>query len=157
MFELTQIQNEIKAPKGQVNKFGNYNYRSCEDIQQALKPLLLNYSCMITISDELVVMGTGPSISESVTDKGEESSGSLVRSQNKLIGGERFYVKATVTFYDPKGVSIQVSALAREDFKKKGMADSQITGSASSYARKYALCGLLLLDDTKDADSFDNK
>lgn len=140
MFELTQIQNEIKAPKNQVNKFGNYNYRSVEDIQQALKPLLLNYNCLVTLTDEIVCIGTGPSISNG----------------DSLTGGERYYVKATATFYDPKGNSMSVSALAREDFKKKGMSDSQVTGSASSYARKYALGGLLLLDDQKDSDSFNN-
>lgn len=156
MFELTQIQNEIKAPKNQTNSFGKYNYRSCEDIQQALKPLLEKYKCMITISDEVVVMGTGPNISESLESQiTGKDTGDFSRT-NSLTGGERFYIKSTITFYDPNGKTLEVSALAREDFKKKGMADSQITGSASSYARKYALCGLLLLDDTKDADSFNN-
>lgn len=155
MFELTQIQNEIKAPKNQTNSFGKYNYRSCEDIQQALKPLLEKYKCMITISDEVVVMGTGPNISEGGTDFYNKESGAY-ETTNSLTGGERFYIKSTITFYDSNGISRIVSAVAREDFKKKGMADSQITGSASSYARKYALCGLLLLDDTKDADSFNN-
>jgi len=145
MFELTQIQNEIKAPKNQVNNFGKYNYRSAEDIQQAVKPLLLNYNCMITLSDEIIYIGN------------EHNKFGQAEKSTETIEGSRYYVKATATFYDSKGASIQVTASARESMTKKGMDSAQITGSASSYARKYALCGLLLLDDTKDADSFNNK
>ena len=149
MFELTKIQNEIKAPKNQKNNFGDYNYRSCEDIQQALKPILEKYKCMVVLSDEIVVVGTGQSISNTIT-----KSDAVLESY--LTSGERFYIKATATFYDPSGNTLSVSAYAKESYKKKGMDDSQVTGSASSYARKYALSGLLLLDDTKDADSFNN-
>lgn len=113
---LTKIQKVLKAPKNQFNKFGGYNYRSCEDILEAVKPFL--ESVPVTITDELVLIGN------------------------------RYYVKATVTFGE-----ISVSAYAREEENKKGMDASQITGSASSYARKYALNGLFLIDDTKDADA----
>lgn len=117
---LAGIQTELKAPKGQLNKFGGYNYRSCEDILTAVKPLLNGLS--LTISDEIVMLG------------------------------DRFYVKATAAITDGKE-RVESTAYAREALAKKGMDESQITGSASSYARKYALNGLLLIDDTKDADA----
>ena len=121
--KLLQIQSELKAPKSQVNSFGKYNYRSCEDILEAVKPLCLKYETTLTISDEIVE-----------------------------IGG-RVYVKATASLnaYDENYIS--VSAYAREPENKKGMDESQITGAASSYARKYALNGLFCIDDTKDADT----
>ena len=119
-----RIQKELKAPKGQFNSFGKYSYRSCEDILEALKPLLSQNGCVLTISDEIVQVG------------------------------ERFYVKATAILTDCEGgASAAVSAWAREEETKKGMDGSQITGSASSYARKYALNGLFCIDDTKDADA----
>lgn len=122
--KLLNVQKELKAPKGQFNKFGNYKYRSCEDILESVKPILAKYNCTIVINDEIVNVG------------------------------DRFYIRATATFYDVESKdSIKVSALARESIDKKGMDDSQITGSTSSYARKYALNGLLLIDDTKDADA----
>jgi hypothetical protein len=125
--KLISIQNELKAPKGQTNKFGGYKYRSCEDILEALKPLLFKHECVVTISDEIVE-----------------------------VGG-RVYVKATVIFTDCKGGREHVvSAFAREAESKKGMDDAQVTGSASSYARKYALNGMFAIDDTKDADTRDN-
>lgn len=122
---LINIQSKLNAPKSQTNKFGNYKYRSCEDILSAVKPLLLENSCTLTISDEVVLIG------------------------------ERYYIKATATL---KGgfSDLSVSALAREEETKKGMDSSQITGSSSSYARKYALNGLFAIDDTKDADTQDN-
>lgn len=119
---LVLIQTELKAPKNQRNNFGGYNYRSCEDIMEAVKPLLQKYCVSLTVSDDIVAVGN------------------------------RIYVKATATLSD--GVnSIQNSAFAREAEVKKGMDDSQITGAASSYARKYALNGLFCIDDTKDADA----
>lgn len=122
--KLQQIQTELKAPKGQFNKFGNYAYRSCEDILEALKPLLAKYKSTVTISDEMVE-----------------------------VGG-RVYVKATATFTDAEsGESVQTTGYAREAMDKKGMDDSQITGSTSSYARKYTLNGMFCIDDTKDADA----
>lgn len=122
MEELIAIQNELKAPKSQKNNFGNYNYRSCEDILEAVKPLLKKYGCELTLSDEVVT-----------------------------VGG-RIYVKATAEIHS-KNDKRQVTAYAREAENKKGMDDSQITGAASSYARKYALNGLFLIDDTKDSDT----
>ena len=120
---LNKIQVELKAPKNQQNKFGNYNYRSCEDILEAVKPHLAG--SVVTISDEIELVGM------------------------------RFYIKATITItYD--GQSISCSAYAREDESQKGMSASQLTGSTSSYARKYSANGLFLIDDTKDADTMDN-
>lgn len=119
--ELSRIQKELKAPKGQFNKFGNYKYRSCEDILEAVKPLL--GKCCLTISDEI------------------------------LLIGDRFYVKATARLALSNDDYIENSALAREALDKKGMDESQITGASSSYARKYALNGLFAIDDTKDADA----
>lgn len=119
--KLLTIQQRLKAPKNQYNLFGKYNYRNCEDILEALKPLL--EGACLTISDEIIMVGN------------------------------RFYVKATVSLSDNEGSQIEVSAFAREEESKKGMDGSQVTGAASSYARKYALNGLFLIDDTKDADN----
>jgi hypothetical protein len=123
--QLQQIQAELKAPKGQTNKFGGYSYRSAEDILEAVKPLLNKHGTTLTISDEV-----------------EE------------IGG-RVYVKAIASLWDSEtGEAIAgTQAYAREAENKKGMDDAQITGSASSYARKYALNGLFAIDDTKDPDA----
>lgn len=123
MKELLQIQSELKAPKGQYNSFGKYKYRSCEDILEAVKPLCVKYGVILTLSDEMVQVG------------------------------ERYYIKATARLRKEGGSDILVTAYAREALEKKGMDDSQITGTASSYARKYALNGLFCIDDTKDADT----
>ena len=120
---LNEIQQKLKAPKGQRNSFGNYNYRSCEDILKAIKPLLGDG--VLTLTDELVLIG------------------------------DRYYVKAFAQLTNGEE-KITVSAYARESLVKKGMDESQITGAASSYARKYALNGLFCIDDTKDADTMDN-
>ena len=120
--KLTDIQKELKAPKKQYNSFGKYNYRNCEDILEAVKPLLGD--SVLTLSDEVVNIGLSN------------------------------YVKATATFMSIDGVGeVSVSAYAREALQQKGMNDAQITGSSSSYARKYALNGLFAIDDTKDADT----
>lgn len=125
---LTSIQTELKAPKGQYNSYGKYNYRSCEDILEAVKPLLEKYGCSMVIGDEIVLVG------------------------------DRFYVKATAVITDCEdGTTATNTAYARESLEKKGMDDSQITGTASSYARKYCLNGLFLIDDTKDADTDENR
>lgn len=126
---LQAIQHELKAPKNQENKFGGYKYRSCEDILEAVKSLLDKYEATLTISDDIVLIG------------------------------ERYYIKATATLLDSKGgeVLAQTTAFAREPVAKKGSDESQITGAASSYARKYALNGLFCIDDTKDADTMDNR
>jgi hypothetical protein len=125
MDKLIKIQKELKAPKNQRNSFGNYNYRSCEDILEAVKPLLEQSGLLLTISDDIVQLG------------------------------DRFYVKATAIIIDGDK-QVSVSAFARESLDKKGMDTAQITGACSSYARKYALNGLFLIDDTKDADEQDN-
>ena len=123
MKELIQIQSELKAPKNQVNKFGGYNYRSAEDILEAVKPLNAKHGCTLTLSDTV-----------------------------KEVGG-RIYIEATATLTNADGQVVQTSAFAREEETKKGMDAAQITGSASSYARKYALNGLYCIDDTKDPDA----
>lgn len=122
------VQAELKAPKGQTNNFGKYKYRSCEDILEALKPLLSEHSLTLTLSDTI-----------------------------ELIGN-RFYIRADAVVFGPDDNDMGVSACgyARECETKKGMDDAQLTGSCSSYARKYALNGLFLIDDTKDADTMDN-
>lgn len=122
MIELLKIQSELKAPKGQYNSFGKYKYRSAEDILEAVKPLLKEHKCHLTLSDEMVLVG------------------------------ERYYIKATATL-STEEKNVSTTAYARESESKKGMDESQITGTASSYARKYALNGLFAIDDTKDADT----
>lgn len=123
--KLIEIQAELKAPKSQFNKFGGYNYRNCEDILEAVKPLCVKHDVVPLLSDEIVMIG------------------------------ERYYVKSIAKITDGKD-EIVTTAFARESFDKKGMDESQITGSASSYARKYALNGLFCIDDTKDADFMDD-
>ena len=123
--KVVAVQSELKAPKGQYNSFGKYNYRSCEDILEGVKPLLNKYSLYLTIDDTV-----------------------------ELIG-DRYYIKATATLFDGDNC-ISTSAYARESLDKKGMDSSQVTGATSSYARKYALNGLLCIDDTKDADSVES-
>lgn len=122
--KLLEIQNELKAPKGQYNSFGKYKYRSNEDILEAVKPLLLKHKTTLVVSDEIVQVG------------------------------DRIYVKATSTLYDTESDDkVCNTAYAREEFDKKGMDGSQITGSSSSYARKYSLNGLFAIDDNRDSDS----
>lgn len=123
-YKVVNIQNELKAPKGQYNSFGKYKYRSCEDILEGVKPLLAKYECTLTVSDEVFLIG------------------------------ERYYVKATACLRDcASGETFECYGYAREEEDKKGMDASQVTGACSSYARKYALNGLFLIDDTKDADT----
>ena len=125
--KLMHIQQELNAPKSNYNSFGKYSYRSCEDILEAVKPLLSVQRCVLTISDTI-----------------------------KQIG-ERYYIEATATILDcESGDTISNTAYAREAEDKKGMDESQITGATSSYARKYALNGLFCIDDVKDADTMDN-
>lgn len=122
--KLLCVQTELKAPKNQRNEFGKYNYRSCEDILEAVKPFLAKYKLAMRITDDMVLVG------------------------------DRIYVKATVTLTDTENKGfLENSAFAREEETKKGMDGSQITGASSSYARKYALNGLFLIDDTKDSDA----
>ena len=121
---MLAIQNELKAPKTQYNNFGRYKYRNCEDILEALKPILAKNMAVVTVSDEIVP------------------------------ADGRFYVKATAKITDTEsGESVETTAFARKEDSKKGMDGSQLTGSSSSYVRKYALNELFAIDDTKDADS----
>ena len=123
--KLTEVQNELKAPKSKYNSFGKYNYRSCEDILEAVKPILKSKRLAMTVKDDVFNIG------------------------------DRFYIMATVTVFDCESEEkVTTTAYAREDADKKGMDGSQITGSSSSYARKYALNGMFAIDDTKDADSW---
>ena len=123
--KLTEVQNELKAPKSKYNSFGKYNYRSCEDILEAVKPILKAKRLAMTVKDDVFNIG------------------------------DRFYIMATVTVFDCESEEkVTTTAYAREDADKKGMDGSQITGSSSSYARKYALNGMFAIDDTKDADSW---
>lgn len=155
-FKLMHIQQILKAPKGQYNNFGKYNYRSAEDILEAVKPIVGELGCTLTLSDEVVAIGE-PVIMTSHTRKEELDKDKLPKLVDYTETQEchqRFYVKATVTLFDVEtGASISTSAYAREEDTKKGMDGSQITGTASSYARKYALNGLFCIDDTKDADT----
>lgn len=124
---LSTIQKELKAPKSQYNSFGKYNYRNCEDILEALKPICNKYNSAVTLSDDVVMIG------------------------------DRFYVKATATLIvygeNDEIDTVFTQAYAREEAEKKGMDGSQVTGASSSYARKYALNGLFGIDDTKDSDT----
>lgn len=122
--KLLAIQSELKAPKGQYNNFGKYKYRSCEDILEAVKPICAKHKAALILSDEMIVLG------------------------------DRYYIKAKATLIDTEDCcEVCNTAYAREEETKKGMDGSQITGTASSYARKYALNGLFCIDDTKDADT----
>jgi hypothetical protein len=122
--KLSVIQSKLKVSKENFNSFGNYKYRSCEDILEGIKPLLKEVQAVVTLTDTIEMIG------------------------------DRFYIKATATITDTEKIeSICVSALAREDVSKKGMDLAQVTGSVSSYARKYALNGLFCIDDTKDSDA----
>jgi len=143
MEKLIKIQGELKAPKGQFNSFGQYKYRSCEDILEAVKPLCVREGLLLTLTDEIVHCGEGASVFIDA------------KKEKNIIEHALVYVKATATITDGEK-TVSVSALARESITKKGMDASQITGSASSYARKYALNGLFLIDDTKDADTQEN-
>lgn len=122
--KLSAIQSALKAPKSQYNEFGHYKYRKAEDILEAVKPLLSANGCTLTCTDELILVG------------------------------DRYYIKATaVITCTEDGSSVQTTAFAREEAEKKGMDGSQVTGASSSYARKYALNGLLCIDDTADSDT----
>ena len=125
MEKLIKIQSELKAPKNQFNAFGKYNYRSCEDILEAVKPLLKKYNCSLIVTDEI-----------------------------KEVAGITF-VESTCKFWDNEltDIEVQVTAQAGVDINRKGMDIAQCFGSSSSYARKYALNGLFLIDDTKDSDA----
>lgn len=151
--KLIRLQVELKAPKGQRNSFGNYNYRSAEDILEAVKPLLGKYNLTQIISDEILVLGDGQAEFDYVESVGKYNKEEYTPQTKKT--GQRYYVKSTVTLINSEKPEekISVTGFARESESKKGMDESQITGTASSYARKYALNGLYAIDDTKDSDT----
>lgn len=127
--KLLKVQTRLKVPKSQYNEFGKYNFRNCEDILAAVKPIAAEYNVLVVCTDELVMIG------------------------------DRYYIKATARFIDCEDTTISEIdnyAYAREEETKKGMDGSQITGASSSYARKYALSGLLGIDDTEDSDVTNN-
>lgn len=126
MKELLQIQKELKVPKSKYNKFSDFYYRSCEDIFNAVKPLCEKNDCILMITDQL-----------------------------ELIG-DRYYIKATAKLINKDGEMVEATAYAREAESKPKFDEAQVTGSAATYARKYALNGLFLLDDSVDVDSLDN-
>lgn len=143
MKRLIEIQQELKAPKNQRNSFGGYNFRSCEDILEAVKPLLKKHNLALIINDEVTSIDGGFDLKEQTEKKAKH-----------IITSNRVYIKATATLYDNEGkVIAQTSALAREEETKTGMDASQLTGATSSYARKYALNGLFAIDDNKDSDT----
>lgn len=123
MKELFEIQQSLKAPKGQKNDFGHYNYRSCEDILLAVKPILKEQKCVLMLDSDIVMIGS------------------------------RYYIKATATLTNESGEKVVNNAFAREEEAKKGMDSSQVTGAALSYARKYALAGMFAIDNEKDSDA----
>jgi len=127
MKELIEIQHKLVAKKGQRNDFGRYSYRSAEDILESVKPLLFENKCMVTLTDELILVG------------------------------DRYYIKAMATIINEKDKSISCFGLAREALQQKGMSDGQITGASSSYARKYALNGLFAIAENDDLDSHSNE
>jgi hypothetical protein len=125
--QLSKLQAALKVPKNRLNSFSKFKYRNLEDILEAIKPLLAEYELKLTLTDDMVQIG------------------------------DRYYIKATATISDSRQQYVSTTAFAREPEIKKGMDEPQITGTASSYARKYALAGLLLLDDAEDIDSMDNR
>ena len=150
--KLQKIQCELKAPKNLYNSFGKYKYRNAEGICEAVKPMLEKYKLTLTMTDDIIVLGQHSPIQWEHTEYDSYKKKDV--QVMSIFSDQRFYIKALVTLSDCESDnSITVSALARESEVKKGVDESQITGTASSYARKYALNGLFLLDDTKDADS----
>jgi len=147
--KLYKIQIKLKAPKENEGRFGKS--RSAEDILESLKPILKEYNCIIIMNENVNVLNNAV---ESDIFKGLDKFGKTMVTKTQTI---RHYVESTVTLYDVEsGESIESKSIAREHFSKKGNDDSQITGATISYARKYALGGLFIIDDTKDADSGDN-
>ena len=126
MKELFEIQQRLVSNKANFNEFGKFNYRSLENILADVKPLLNELRCTITFTDDMVLIG------------------------------ERYYVKSTVTLENESGEKKEAVAFAREDASRPGMSESQVTGTASSYARKYAICSLLAINEEQDPDGMDN-
>lgn len=152
---IIKVQNELKAPKNQFNSFGKYKYRNCEDILEALKPLLVKEGLLLTINDEIICVDSKDAMVVTTFKESKYNSYSKKdeeTTKTQVDGGSRYYIKSIVTITDGEH-SQSVTALAREEQEKKGMDGAQVTGATSSYARKYALNAMFLIDDTKDADS----
>ena len=145
MKELIEIQNRLNAPKSRRNDFGKYNYRSAEDILKAAKPLLKELGCVLLLSDEVKEVGNAYTFNTQQSKNGQSSA--------TAYNGTRVYVVATATIINSQGEKLSVTGTAREEVAKAGMDAAQITGAASSYARKYALNGLFAIDDGTEADS----
>ena len=143
--DLLWIQSELNVPKTRHNKYQDFNYRNAEDILEAVKPLLLERGCRLTTKDKLVIVGeTLPvTVGQRANKDGPEDF---------VMSGPRVYVKTTAVFTDSKGNVFKVPGYAREPMEKKGMDDSQLTGSTASYSSKRALGNLFLLDDNRDSD-----
>lgn len=144
MKELISIQSRLNAPKGRTNQFGHFRYRSAEDILAAVKPILREEGCFITLTDEVREVGQAAT---TVTEN--QKTGTIQRTSST-----RIYIRATATITNAAGDTLSVSAWAREEPSRAGMDAAQVTGAASSYARKYALCGLLAIDNEEDTDTY---
>lgn len=144
MKELISIQSRLNAPKGRTNQFGHFRYRSAEDILAAVKPILREEGCYITLTDEVREVGQAAT---TVTEN--QKTGTIQRTSST-----RIYIRATATITNAAGDTLSVSAWAREEPSRAGMDAAQVTGAASSYARKYALCGLLAIDNEDDPDTY---
>ena len=153
MKELNYIQTQLNVPKNQKNQFGNYNYRSLEDITEAVKPLLLETNCTLTFSDRVVMIGT-PFVCKDIVDMGHEEGKNWIPDIREIetVKGVKFYLVATATLTNAAGETAINEAWAEHPETKKGMDPAQLTGATSSYARKYAACGLFAIDDNRDPD-----
>lgn len=143
MKELIEIQSRLIAAKTQYNEFGKFPYRKAEDILAAVKPLLKEQNCILLLSDEVKEIGSAFTLNQQDTKKGTAST----------FAGTRVYIEVTATIINAEGQQVSVKASAREEVVKSGMDAAQITGATSSYARKYALCGLFAIDNEKDPDA----
>jgi len=154
--KLQAIQLELKAPKGQRNSFGNYNYRSSEDILEAIKPLSDKYGVLFKTSDEIKSVGDGKFVSQFI-NIGDDKYGKPIFDK-QIIEEGILYVETTVRIIDVENSELQIESKGQAiiDFTAKGMQMPQRTGAASSYAKKYAYGNLLLIDDTKDSDATNN-
>ncbi len=144
--DLLWIQENLRVPKSQHNDFGNFDYRTLEDILEEVKPLCAERNCRLFLVDEIVMVGKKLPVTVGTFAKGQEQA-------DVMLSGPRVYVRTTAHFTDSKGVTIKVPGYAREPMDKKGMDEMQITGASASYAGKRALGNLFLLDDNRDADS----
>lgn len=145
MKELIEIQNRLNAPKNRHNDFGKYNYRSAEDIMKEAKPLLKEFNCILLLSDDVKEVGSTYTYNTKNSKNGQSSE--------SAYNGTRVYLVSTATIINSNGEKVSTQGMAREEVAKAGMDAAQITGAASSYARKYALCGLFAIDDGVDVDA----